>query len=337
MPRRFPRRTRADWAKIASHRIISVLRRHRLCNVRQLESKISEAGPTNVRAQPLSIKDGLAYLLERGAVKVALPRDSADGISIDFYALEDFTVDRYNDKGRLDFIKQYWPVYRQATSDKALCGEVLETLVDQALAQSPDFLRIGAPGKTFQNSWVDGRRFDNSPPVDHVVYYRDRSLVLGVEDKNWREWIYPNDDIIPKLLKKSLDNKHFPVLITRKLPYLTRLVFSRLGVLGFEMHFMYLHPSVEAKFELIRHKDGLGFADGRFSANPPKHLLQFLQSTLVNEIEASAKTFEANRALIEGFLAEQISYYEFMAALGIFPEIEEDPDYPEYYGDYYRD
>lgn len=202
MPRRFPRRSRDEWSKIASHRIISVLRRHRLCNVRQLEAKISEAGPPSVRAQPLSIKDGLAYLLQHGTVKVALQKDSAPGITVDFYALDEFSESRYTDQGRRDFILQYWPVYREGSGTTELCGDVLETLVDKALTTCPSMIRLGEPGKDFNNYRIDGRRFDNSPPADHVFYYRERGLALGIEDKNWREWIYPNDDLIPKFLKK---------------------------------------------------------------------------------------------------------------------------------------
>ncbi len=334
MPRRFARRTRAEWAKIASSRIITILRRHRLCNLRQLEAKISEAGPPSVRAQPLSIKDGLAYLLQSGTVKVALPKNAAPDITVDFYSLQNFSPEhRYTDKGRLDFILEYWPVYRRAVSDNALCGDVLETLVDQALAQCPSMIRLGQPGTHFQNYWVDGRRFDNSPPVDHVAYYRDLGLTLGIEDKNWREWIYPNDDIIPTLLKKCLDNQHVPILITRKLPYLTRLVFKHAGMLGFETHFMYLHPSLEAAFQLVRHKDGIGFADLRYALDPPRHLIQFFQSVVPKEIAATAATFAANRDLIRAFVEGTISYYEFMSRLGILPEIEEPSEHEIW--DYY--
>jgi hypothetical protein len=281
------------------------------------------------------VKDGIEYLLGRGTIKVGLSRGTADGISIDFYALTEFSTDRYTDKGRLDFILEHWPIYKAATGDKTLCGDVLESLVDKALAECPEMIRIGEPGKTFNNLHVDGVQFANSPPIDHVVYLREQGLILGLEDKNWREWVYPNDEIIPKLLRKCLGNGHVPVLIARKLPYITRLVFKAVGILGFETHFMYLHPVLESKFELIRHKDGLGFADLRFTADPPRHLVHFLQTVLPKEISTTATTFAENRSLIESYLGEQTSYYEFMSKLGIFPEIEEPEEggFLDYAGD----
>ncbi len=336
MVRRFPRRSRDQWGKIASHRIISILRRHRLCNLRQLEAKISEAGPPGVRAQPLSIKDGLKYLLERGTVKIALARNSAPGITVDFYALEEFSESRYTDRGRRDFILEHWPLYRAASGTTEFCGDVLETLVDKALSACPGMIRLGKPGETFNNYWIDGKRFDNNPPLDHVVYYRERGLSLGLEDKNWREWIYPNDALIPTLLRKCLQNGYVPILITRKLPYLSRLFFKQVGALGFETHFMYLHPSLERQFELIRHKDGIGFADLRFSLEVPPQLISFFQSVVPKEVESTARRFELNRELIDGFLKKEISYYEFMSRLGVFPEIEPDDfemwDYYDEYG-----
>jgi hypothetical protein len=332
MARRFPNRTRDDWAKIASRRIVNVLRRHKLCNVRQLEAKISEAGPPAIRAQPLSIKDGLAYLLERGAIKIALPKAYAPGVSIDFYALQEFSQDRYTDKGRFDFILEYWPKYREACEANEYCGDLFERLVDKAIALCPDFIRLGEPGKDFKNYYLDGRRFDNSPPIDHVVYYRERGIVLGVEDKNLRQWIYPNDKLIPKFLRKCVQNQQVPVLVARKLPYLTRLFCQHAGVLGFETHFQYLHPDLEPEFDLIRHKDGIGFADLRFSLEPPDHLIRFFGTIVPKEIMNTAKTFEANRDLVRAFVDGDTTYREFMRELGILKDTEPDA---EELADYY--
>ncbi len=159
-----------------------------------------------------------------------------------------------------------------------------------------------------------------------MVYLRDQGLVLGVEDKNWRQWLYPRDQIIPALLRKCLENHHIPVLVTRKLPYFTRIFFKHVGILGFETHFQYFHASLEPKFELIRHKDGIGFADLRFPTEPPKHLVQFFSSVVPGEAASAAATFDSNTQLIQAFVSQSISYYDFMSRLGIFPEAEEEQD-----------
>lgn len=328
MPRRFSPRSPEQWQHLASRRIINILRRRRLCNLRQLESKISEAGPANMRAQPLSIRDALDDLLSQNTIVIPLPKNSQPGIHVDFYALKQFSLSTTNDRGRYEFILEHWPRYTTTAGTTELCGDVLENIVDAAISTVPSFVRVGHPGKAFNNYVVDGLRIDNSPPLDHVLYHPGDRFTIGVEDKNWREWVYPNDDCIRVLLKKCGTNNHVPVFITRKLPYITRLLFVKIGVLGFETHFHYFHPDASRALELAKHRDGLGFADIRFTLDPPRHLLRFFQSTLPNHLSQVRATFEANKALAMAYGEQSIDYKDFVSQLGVFGEPEElDGDY----------
>ncbi len=334
MAKRFQPRNRAQWQQLAARRIVNILRHHKLCNARQLEAKIAEAGPPSMRAQPLSIVDGLQYLLDRGTIKVALAKGSTPGIDTEFYALTDFDTARYTDKGRLDLITEYYPRYVAVSHDNPSCGDVLETLVDAAAQLNPSFVRLGSPGTSFNNYVVDGHRIDNSPPLDHVIYYKNEGVTIGIEDKNWRQWMYPNDEMIPKTLRKCASNGHSPVVITRKLPYITRLLFKACGILGFETHFQFFHPDVEQDLALARHKDGLGFADLRFTSDPPAHLVRFFQVTLPQQILHAKEVFETNRSILSAYGDRQLTYWELIRELAVFGEEEFDETMIDYYEEF---
>lgn len=160
-----PKRTRYEWQQLAEYRVLNILRRRRLCNVRQLEVKIAEAGPPDRRPQPMSIRDALRALLDSGAIKIGLPKDSAPSITTNFYAPADFHPMRWGDQARAEFIRQWWPRYRQVSGTKELCGDALETLVDKAIDTSGLYARLGETGKGFDAYVVDGLPIRNSPPL----------------------------------------------------------------------------------------------------------------------------------------------------------------------------
>ena len=159
-----PKRTRYEWQQLAEYRVLNILRRRRLCNVRQLEAKIAEAGPPDRRPQPKSIHDALPALIQRGAIKIGLSKGSSPGINTHFYALTHFDLMRWGDQARAEFIRQWWPRYRQVSGTKELCGDALETLVDKAIDTSGLYARLGETGKGFDAYVVDGLPIRNSPP-----------------------------------------------------------------------------------------------------------------------------------------------------------------------------
>lgn len=317
------KRTRHEWQQLAEYRLLNILRRRRLCNLRQLEVKIAEAGPPDRRPQPMSIKDALRALLDSRAIKIGLPKDSAPSITTNFYAPADFDPMRWGDQARAELIMQYWPRYRQVSGTKELCGDALETLVDKAIDTSDLYTRLGETGKAFDAYFVDGLRIRNSPPLDHILFCPSRRITIGVEDKNWQAWVYPHEALIRKLLRNCLQNGHSPVLVTRKIPYLTRLLFKRLGILGFETHFQYFHPSAKTELTIAKHKDGLGFAYIRFDTEPPQPLVRFFHTTVPANIDRVRDIFASQEPLVREYVEEQVGYGELMHKVGIFPEHEE--------------
>jgi hypothetical protein len=317
-----PKRTRYEWQQLAEYRILNILRRRRLCNLRQLEAKIAEAGPPDRRPQPWSIHDACQALLQRGAIKIGLPRASSPGINTDFYALPHFDPGRWGDKPRLDIITAYWPRYHKVTGTYDLSGKALETLVEKAVDSSALYVRLGQTGKGFEYT-VDGLQVRNIPALDHILFCPGDRITIGIEDKNWAGWMYPHEDDIRELLQTSLLNGHLPVLVTRKLPYLTRLLFKRLGILGFETHFQYFHPSAEKELAIARHKHGLGFAYIRFATEPPEPLVRFFAATLPANVDRVREVFASQEPVVRAYAEKEIDYNELMRTVGIFEEREE--------------
>jgi hypothetical protein len=50
---------RQDWVAIAKRRVLKVLRRRRFASNRQLEKKISEAGPGDMRPEPMKVSTAI--------------------------------------------------------------------------------------------------------------------------------------------------------------------------------------------------------------------------------------------------------------------------------------
>ena len=163
------------WQQIAERRILNILRVHRLCSERQLESKISEAGPYNQRAQPHAIFRALKSLQTpyRNLVKpVPVPPQEQGRAPTKFYAPADFDLGRDTDRARYDFVSRYYHLYRQLSSVEKYCGSYLEFLVHQALLRaSPSVIVIGRPGENVPSTVVQGIEFfkGKTLPLDHIA------------------------------------------------------------------------------------------------------------------------------------------------------------------------
>jgi len=328
--------TRADWEHRASTRIISILRQRLLCSERQLESKISEAGPLHNRPQPVSITDGLHALRQQGRITTA---HKVPGINAELYALRGFNPSSQPDhKARVEMMERAYPLYlRHAGSDRS-CGDVLEEAVHRSFEQSAAFHVIhseithGAP-KTID---IGPATIDNSLPVDHVVRHNSTGVVLIVEDKNIREWFYPEGHLedIAKLCRKAVTNNLTPFLVIRKAPYVSRLVFRQLGFLAFQTHRQYFLPDFAAEMHDVRHTDGLGFHDIDFSLGPIPHLVRYLDNLPDAVVSQYRDTFRSHEDLIRQFATNgpTMGYYEFIQTLGLpWGEVQEEAyDYEEF-------
>src|SRR6185437_1845083 len=92
--------------------------------------------------------------------------------------------------------------------------------------------------------------------LDYIL--AQTNSAAGIEVKNYRTWLYPQSSEVKALLWKCCDIEAVPVLIARRLPFIT---FRLLNLSGGLVHQTYnqLYPSADAGLaQAIRDKTLLG-------------------------------------------------------------------------------
>ncbi|HEY8768515.1 MAG TPA: hypothetical protein VIP09_14845 [Dehalococcoidia bacterium] len=282
-----------------------------------LESKISEAGPFPQRAQPVSITDAIRSLKLRNTIRTEIPDTE---LSTPAYSLA--SADSQIPASRRDQILQAYSAYTTAAGDDKMCAQALETVVHNSLTSSSSFSVLHSEvvhGRPKQIA-IGTSTLDNSAPLDHVARHDGTGLVFGIEDKNYREWIYPDSHVphLKRFLSKCIRNNITGLLITRKLPYVTRLFLKRLGVLGFETHHQYFNPNMTTALKEARSSDGLGFHDISFTTEENPNLTTYLNHLNHSTLTSYAEMFDKNRSAIEAFAVQDtIGYQELLNEIGL--------------------
>jgi len=324
---------KSEWKEVAIRRVRKILQQRRIASKRQLESKISEAGPPRMRANPHHISDALSELQENGEVIIADSISIGTGQPTQLFALSNWNPASQQDSERLQRIKSAHRDFLTVTlrEDK---GESLQTIVQGAIQNSEQFNWLNNdPGKSPPSgSTISGKPITGSGLLDHYLIHKQTGIPVGVEDKNYRDWFYPNRPEIRSLLQKCHAYNMLPVLVTRKIHYTTRMVFHYLGAIAFETHFQCFLPQYAERLTEARHKDGLGFADLRFTDEPPDHVTKLFSETLPKLIESSWATFTSNADIIKAYADQDLDYFHLLAELGIQQlDDEEEEDFGEDY------
>jgi len=318
---------RNEWRILAQRRVLNILRTRRIASQAQLEAKICEAGPGNMRANPHYITQALTSLQNEDRIQqpetVSL---TPQGPQTKLFTLPSWDpTSNASDRERLErIIPAYREYLRFQNQDN---GVSLETVVQEAIKRSEQFTWHNEPGRAPPG----GTKFsgiDITGPegtLDHYLVHNQ--IPIGVEDKNHRDWFYPGDPHIRTLLGKCVSYHMLPVLVTRRVHFTTRLVFSRLGAIALETYFQFIQPKHEQPLADVRHKDGVGFADIRFTDIPPAHVTNLFSKLLPNLIPRSWETFNNNINLIRDYSEEKITYRELTVELGIVEEEEEEEEY----------
>lgn len=116
--------------------------------------------------------------------------------------------------------------------------------------------------------------------------------------------------------------------MARKIPYVTRAMFNRLGILGFEMHRQVFAKEVADYLPSIQHKDWLGYKDViAVDPSPHQYLVRFLQSTVPAQLARYRTLRNDHRELLEWFAQmtdgeRNAKYHIFSRA--VFPRHEPD-------------
>ncbi len=329
--------TRAQWLALAQKRLVSVLRARTIATDRTLEQKISDAGPNNQRVQPLVLTQARKALIATGRI-VPIKRGNTHW----FYLSE--TPDEQVQE-RLAILE---PVYDRTQEGlfKGRLGQALEIAVLKAISIS---------GRDFLGSYVDLDEHDDSTPytrlepplvisgnriekgpLDYVIF--EPSGTGGIEVKNYRTWLYPDSGAVKQLLWKCGDAGVVPVLIARRVPFITFRLFNLSGCLVHQNYRQLYAQADEDLAGLVRDKNLLGYHDVQVGNQPDRRLMRFIQELLPHLVGGAKSTFERFRELHRAYGKGEISYTEWVKRIlvsnGIWVEREEeqrweDLDYPE--------
>ena len=235
---------------LAAKRLRSVLRAHGVATERTLEQKIADAGPGDQRIDPHVLTRVRAALLGQGEVI------QTRGGGAPWYHLRTTPNDVVQER-----LAELQPIYAR-TRDGNFAGRVgqaLEIAIFRALrelhAASPEVEFFG--GFRDLEAHDDSRRYSRIEPdmisgehigggwVDFVVTTPDGGRG-AIEAKNKRQWMYPGRKEIAELLEKALDLDAVPILIARRIPFVTFHLLSSCGVL-FHQTYNQLYPEADAE------------------------------------------------------------------------------------------
>jgi hypothetical protein len=303
------RKTRAEREEIASKRIQSVLAAQGVANLRTLEQKIADAGPNPLRVQPHILTDVKNELLKQGTV-AAIDLKGAQWLH-----LASTPADRV--QARLAELGPLWEAFTACRQT----GQALEIAVFRAILEAPAVTAFGgfhdltAHGddrlyakeevKIFNGNSIGNRSLDFIVNADGIY--------CGIEVKNIRPWLYPHDKEVIAALQKALKLGVVPVIIARRIPYVT---FRLLGTCGVVMHETYNQRMANADAALAdraRHKDLLGYHDIRVGNLPDQRLTHFMTNNLAKVAKDAEAKLKAYDDLLSAFANEGMPYNEFAA------------------------
>jgi hypothetical protein len=286
-----------DWVAIAKRRVLKVLRARRFASNRQLEKKISEAGPGDMRPEPMKVSTAINELVATGNLLQHPTPDLGR-----FFSPSNFGGQA--DEDRRTEILGLTQEFHVLTRNPQACGKALERVVYAAATQAGIYTVLGTPDNPPAEGFaINGYTLERE--CDHILIPKDFSgPKLIVEDKNLREWLHPSAEEVWGVIGKALRIPHaIPVLICRRMHYVAFPVFRRLGMLGWQVYKQFFSPDhvTDAQLEPYRNKDLLGFADITIDLTPPEPLVHFFSSTVPVNIDEFAERFESNRALLTEF------------------------------------
>jgi hypothetical protein len=269
---------------LAERRILSVLKTRIAANIRQLEVKISEAGPPNIRPEPHIITDALKSLQKRGLVRKYKPPGEERRQETVFYTLEEF----YPDK-TIARVKQLLVPYRvhRAFADRdEYCARVLEDIVRRSFEASGRYKSLGKLPKT--------------SPLDGV--YQIGSEKIGMEAKNVREWVYPTSGEVWVMVRKCLSINAIPLLVARKTAYIAHTFFMELGIIHFDVFRQFFSKDVAAYLHEIQHTNLLGYKDVvAVDVSPMPHLVQYLKEQIPKQLASIRAKWDDQHDILTEF------------------------------------
>ena len=302
-----------DRGDLAERRLRKVLKAQTVASSRTLEQKISDAGPSQMRINPHILTEARQRLEAAGVI--AFRKMGA----MRWYHLADATpsdVDK-----RLELLVPIHAAMQKADFGKRL-GQTLEIAIYRALLAQPQLNTLG--GFLDLDTHDDGQLYSKEEPPSTIsgrrctgrldfIVTTNTGLLAGIEVKNVREWMYPDRADVRDLLKKCTTLDIVPVLIARRIPYVT---FKLLNATGAIIHQTYnqLFPQADAQLAgMVRDKNLLGYHDVRLGNEPDARLTKFTTRDLPLLVAAQRPVFDEYKDLLKAFSTGEMPYKEFAA------------------------
>lgn len=309
------------WVELAKRRILSVLNLRIAANIRQLEVKISESGPKNLRPEPHIVSDALRELLDAGIIRTIRPPGEERREETKFYTPKQYYPTRA--KERITELLVPYRLHRTFTDKNEYCGDVLEAIVRKSFDAADGYRFLG--------------KLPKREPLDAA--YAIGNQKIGVEAKNIREWIYPTTGKVWVMIQKCLKIDALPLLVSRKTSFIARITLDKLGVMYFDVFRQLFSKNVATHLHDIQHTDLLGYKDViPVPITPHPQLTAFLQNKFRQDLPKYRAQWESQQNVLRLFAithglgnkemddAERWKYYDALHS-ALFPETFQD-DYP---------
>ena len=135
----------------------------------------------------------------------------------------------------------------------------------------------------------------------------------AVEVKNVREWLYPDRDEVKDLLVKACSLNAVPVLIARRIPFVTFRLLHPCGLVIWQTYKQRYPSNDQDLAAQASDKRLLGYFDIRIGNEPDRHLTRFIQENLPDVLPRARERFTAFRDLLLAYGTGDVRYAEFAA------------------------
>lgn len=305
-------RSREEREAIAERRIINVLRTQGVANLRTLEQKIADAGPNPQRIQPHILTPVKNRLVKSGRI-VQLDHGNAQWLH-----LSDESPVRV--AHRTAELQDLWTDFVSQKISRRT-GQALEISIFRAIMAADGVVSFGgfadltAHGDDKLYSKQEIHNFDGKTlgklALDFIIAVG--GSYCGIEAKNIRQWLYPNDQEIKDAIRKARTLGVIPVIVARRIPFVT---FRILGTCGVIMHETFNQRMANADADLaekVKEKTLLGYHDVRVGNDADDRLMRFIGLNLPSLVGPAKIKLDQYGDLLDAFSTNSMRYAEFAA------------------------
>lgn len=305
--------TRAERSAIARKRLIRVLTKHGIATARTLEQKISDAGPTPQRIDPHILTEVRKEMVREGRIKRVqraqepwfyLPETPGKTIEARLKLQEDVLKPLH----KRDVVLRLGQTLEIATY-RALCDTDMTFFGRFKDLDDHDDSTLYK--KEEPPSHIGKKALKGDEKLDFIVNMPGARL--GIECKNVRQWLYTDREEVRETLRKCLALDLVPVIIARRIPFVTFKLLSTCGVILHQVYNQLLPAADAVLADKARHKDLLGYHDIRTGNVPDARLKKFIGTNLLSVAEESREKFDEYEDLLSDFASDVIDYSEFAA------------------------